>query len=321
MKAGKPLRDGVMSLTLTRVIALGALILLVSLVPLPRANAQVVGLVCLAPTSVSQCPGIPVTITGTVGSQLSVSVFVQDSDSINGFDITLKVNSSILKPVDAYLSGSLLSGGSVLLKCIGLALKQGPVCSSTDTPDTIHFAVAGPVGFLTTFPSMGLLFTAVYNVTSSTSSALVFQTGCSQSSVSGTSMCVGLSNGTILPVPENVQTATYTQAPIPTLILTVDFANVAVGKRSSTNLTLTVFSINGLSGAVSISTSLSPSNKHPPSLLLSPPTVNLVSGGLATSILTITEPANTTTGIYFITVTAQSGTASGSIQIELQVNP
>src|SRR5947207_2568648 len=104
-------------------------------------RAQLVGLVCLAPTSVNQCPAPPVTVGAAVGSQLRVSVVLQGSDSVSGFDITLKANSSLLKPVDADASGSLMSGGSVIVKCIGGVLKQGSVCSPTDTTDTIHLVM------------------------------------------------------------------------------------------------------------------------------------------------------------------------------------
>src|SRR5260370_34357598 len=74
-------------------------------------KGQLVGLVCLSPSSVAQYPAPPVTVSSPVGTQMSVYVIIQGSDGLDGFDITLKANHTIIKPADASLTGSLLSGG------------------------------------------------------------------------------------------------------------------------------------------------------------------------------------------------------------------
>src|SRR5213592_1559984 len=62
-------------------------------------------------------------------------------------------------------------------------------------------------------PTTGLLFTAIYNVTGTTPGiALGFQTGCANTSVSG-GVCVTVANGTLIPVPETIQTATFSNSP------------------------------------------------------------------------------------------------------------
>src|SRR5438094_4791538 len=82
---------------------------------LPPGQAQLTGLVCLAPAGATACPAPPVTIGGLVGAQLTVNVVIQGSDSINGFDITLKTDHTVLKPADAVAdTTSLLTGGSVI---------------------------------------------------------------------------------------------------------------------------------------------------------------------------------------------------------------
>ncbi len=145
-----------------------------------------------------------------------MNVLVQGSDAFSGFDVTLKANHTILKPVNASIGGSLLSGGTIVVECIGGVLKKGPTCLSTDNSDTIHLVMVGPAGFLTTSPVTGLLFTATYNVTGTTTTPIGYQTGYSPSSVSGSTTCVLFLNGSLSFLQETVQGATYTQAPTPT---------------------------------------------------------------------------------------------------------
>ncbi len=312
-----------MNSALNRRGRIALLLVLIGLSVLPaltvRVSGQLVGLVCLAPEGVIACPAPPVTIGGTVGSQLMVSVVLQGSDVINGFDVTLKADPSVLKSVDAVITGSLLSGGSIIVKCIGGVLKSGPTCLSTDTNDTIHLAMVVP--YFTLAPTTGLLFTAVYNVTGSANTNIGYQTGCSPSSVNGTDICVDLSDGTIVPVPENVQDATYTQLPTPTFILNADVLIATVSKRSSVTRTITATSVNGFDGIVSLTTTIAPVSKHSPSSSLAPSTVTLSSGGSGASVLTMSAASNTTQGNYVITVIGAAGMESASIQIWLQVIP
>jgi hypothetical protein len=251
-----------------------------------------------------------------------INVVLQGSDYLIGFDITLNADHTVLKPMDANVSGNMFSpGGFTIAKCIGGVLKQGVGCAATDTNDTIHLVMIAPLGFAVVPPATGLLFTAVYNVTSSISTTIGYQTGCPSSSVVGTTSCVQLVNGTTLPVPENIQTATYTQAPSPTFALTSDQPGYAVRRGSSTTAIIGVISVNGLSGQVSLSLSITHSVKHLPHLDLTPSKVALVSGGTSNSTLAISTNAKTNAGIYLITITGRSGTQSGSIQVQLYVVP
>src|SRR5215469_14665509 len=94
------------------------------------AHAQFTGTVCLVANGSSACPSSPPTITGTVGTQLRVAVFIQGSDALNGFDVTLLANHLILKPAGADLTGTVLPGPgqSVVVECIGGVLVMGNVC-------------------------------------------------------------------------------------------------------------------------------------------------------------------------------------------------
>src|SRR5437016_2207494 len=141
-------------------------------------------------------------ITGTVGTQLRVSVFIQNSTGLNGFDVTLLADHTILRPAGADLTGSVLPGPqTLLLECLSGILLSGPTCSSTDTIDTLHLAVGSTPGTITGTPTTGLLFTAIYNVTGTASStSLGFQTGCGSPSAptSDPPVCVTVANGSTI---------------------------------------------------------------------------------------------------------------------------
>ncbi len=284
-------------------------------------DAQPIGLVCLTPASTTACPAPPVTLTGSPGSQLMVSVLVQGSDAISGFDITLKTNHTVLKPAGVSLGGSLLSTGSTILLCVGVVLRTGSTCLSTDSVDTLHLVQIGPPGFLTDSPATGLLFTAVFNVTGTATSTISYQTGCSPSSVSGTTTCVLFSNGGLLFPQATVQSATFTQAPSPTFTIGSSRTEIVLGKGETDNSTISLFSLNGFAGNVALSITISPTVNHQPTVSISPSSVILSSGGSVLSLFIASARANTTKALYTVTVNASGGGVSGSVQILVDVIP
>jgi hypothetical protein len=54
-----------------------------------------VGIVCIVSSSTTSCPATPAILAGTQGTQLRVSVFIQGSSSLNGFDITLLADHNV----------------------------------------------------------------------------------------------------------------------------------------------------------------------------------------------------------------------------------
>jgi hypothetical protein len=184
------------------------------------------GEVCLAdpgfgsPTTGLCPPGLqaftgPSHSTAFPGSQLRVAVNLNNSASIiNGFDITLKANNTVLQPFDADLSGTILQGPiTILVKCIGGKVVQGNTCVQTDTIDTVHFAAVSPILSNT---KTGLLFTAIYNIVGNATGPISvgFQTGCGsvQIPTSDPPLCITIVNGGIQAVPETAQAATYSTA-------------------------------------------------------------------------------------------------------------
>lgn len=185
-------------------------------------------------------------------TQIRVAVYVNGSAGLNGFDITLLSNSSVLAPAGADLTGSILSTASgsptVVLDCVGTTLVSGSTCSATDNANTLHLAATTAPGGFVPGPATGLLFTAVYNIVGKAPGpiGIGFQTGCSQTSVAG-GVCVTIPNGTLSPDSETVQGATFdnsscaTACSIPWVAVTSSVSSVTVPQGASSGNALTLF--------------------------------------------------------------------------------
>ncbi len=242
---------------------------------------------------------------------LLLGVYVDGSGGFLAFDITMKANSSVLKPAGVDLSGSVLVGQpTIILECLGTFNLTGGGCPGpVDTPDTLRLAVA-VIGNLSPTPSTGLLFTAIYNITGTTSSAssLDFQSGCDPTSVVGTNICVAMANGTTAPVSETVQGATFNNAISPPY-LTVDSDSRIVGPMtvgSIGNLRLHLTGQNSWNSSicfclVSLTTVESSSSIR---VLLNSTNIDVPSG-LAFVSMNIT---GTTVGNFSVTVFAEYST-------------
>src|SRR5205807_201521 len=82
---------------------------------------------------------------------------------------------------------------------------------------------------------------------------------------------------------------------------------------SSAISTITMTSLNGFAGTVSLSTSVSPSGI---TASLSPTSITLTSGGTGTSTLTVTS---STVGTYTVTITGTTGSLSHQVIINVSV--
>src|SRR6267143_6005860 len=143
------------------------LLLLAAVVVIPLSTLPVhaaTGPVCLqvpssvpnpAAVSCATAPTFDAPVT-TPATQLRVGVYVQGSDPLNGFGVTLLTDPTVLKPADADLTGTVLLTAlpagtpSVIVKCIGGILKAGNSCdAATDSVSTIHFAAVAALGSIT----------------------------------------------------------------------------------------------------------------------------------------------------------------------------
>ena len=93
-------------------------------------------------------------------------------------------------------------------------------------------------------------------------------------------------------------------------------SSITISQSSSGTSNLTLTSMNGFSGTVNLSATVSPSG---PKTSLSPTSVTLVSGGSTNAVLTVKALKKTSIGNYVVTVSATSGTLSHSITISVSV--
>ena len=262
----------------------------------PLANAAFGGEVCIAQNGATACPTTVPLISSSpaaIPSQIRIAIVIDGSDGINGFDITLLTNSTVLKPAGYSIAGTILQGSpAALVNCIG---DVGVNCGARDTADTLHISIS--VNSLTTSPITGLLFTAIYNITGVTyNTPIAFQIGCNGTSVGGD--CVSITNGSTNSLPETDQTAKFTNQPYFDLQPTFGLGSVTVdhgGSNLLNPLYLNVTSINSFTGTVSLTASV-----LPPSL--STPTLPSVSITVNSVTVSPTDPQNLTTAQVVITV-------------------
>jgi len=88
---------------------------------------------------------------------------------------------------------------------------------------------------------------------------------------------------------------------------------------SSNTTTITINSINGFSGTITLSATISPQTKQSPSSTLSSTTVTVSPGSPATVLLTITTKGGTQTGNYTVTVSANSGSLTHTLTAPVSV--
>src|SRR5437879_13489048 len=111
-------------------LLLGTIFLIPATAP---AHGQFTGTVCIIPTSSSSCPSSPATIGGTVGTQLRVSVFIQGSDALNGAQVILLADHTIIKPAGTDIPGTVVPGGWIIEACSAGVLDNGAGGASQHT--------------------------------------------------------------------------------------------------------------------------------------------------------------------------------------------
>src|SRR6266480_1592584 len=323
-------RFGLFYLVRRSVILTLPLILLASVIAgittLPLAHA-LTGNVCLTdpsavPPSGSPCPASPYSFSGPFPSspqpgptQIRVGVYIDGSDGLNAYDITLLTTAATLKPAGIDLAGTVLNSGvgpaTVVLECLGGNLVAGTVCSSTDTAGTIHLAAsAAPGAPLTTAPTSGILFTAIFNITATSASiSLGFQTGCSQTSVAG-GVCVTIANGSTTPDAETVQAATFNNSggnsalEYYTIVANITSTTTQLGSLSGRSVLITVNFPNTQplfgSTSVTLTTAVSAGFTAP----------NF--GGNPSTVCSTFDPSNNCTTVMSLS-TATAGTYSATV--------
>ncbi len=114
----------------------------------------------------------------------------------------------------------------------------------------------------------------------------------------------------------------YYGAPVflPSLSLAASPLSMSVSHGSTGSSTLTLTSLNGFTGTLSLSANTSPATSVPPCTMFSPANIVLSSGGTGASALTLSTTNNTTPGAYNVTLTAQNGSLSISVIVVVTIN-
>jgi cohesin domain-containing protein len=179
-----------------------------------------VGVVCIAQLDTVGCPSTPPTFSGNPGANLTVLVNIQNSNTTNGFDISIMTDPTILNPVAINYAGTVEPQPLFLvLECINGQLVVGSRCLPTDVPGVARLALVS-LGTSTTPPTTGTLFAITFQILRAQATNIGYQTGCTSSSVAGTTTCVSITDGTSNPVPvtiidpEFVQTAMFSNIPV-----------------------------------------------------------------------------------------------------------
>jgi len=291
----------------------------------------------------------------TPNHQVQIGLYVNGSDSLNGWDITLLADHTKLVPVSVDPSHSLVgpenipgASLSIVALCFQGLSKVGN-CLATDTIDTLHYSVVG--GKTTASPSSGLLFTAVYNITGTTpvgGISIGYQVNCmGAQSIPG--QCVAILTGTPIPAPETSMTAVFDNSGTPSTggsgTSGVPFITASSSANSLTLLvgqsgpvTITATAQNGWPGPAACippapgcsADSILFTEAHTPSLSvgLAPGTTCLTSGtSCSTPAINIKAP--TTKGNYSVTffanyvansfTTGQNNTLDAPVSVFIRV--
>ncbi len=277
------------------------MILLVSILPAQLLNvrAQSTGLVCVNETPFANCPVLPPTI-GPVFFRGQAVVNVVGSQLFNGFDISVKANQTILNATLISNIGNIFQSAGGTVSVVAECINGHPVTGSCRAQDGPGVATISAVSNVLVMG--GNLFNITYgNPLTNGTTPVTFQAGCT--GTSNDSSCVTLFNNSMID-PENLQGATFT---------TGDFSIAAspssqtVTGGSSTSFTVTVTSINGFTGTVSLATYVNPVESQGPTSSLSSPSVNLpTSGSSATLTLTVSTTSSSPPGTYMMIVFGES---------------
>jgi hypothetical protein len=113
----------------------------------------------------------------------------------------------------------------------------------------------------------------------------------------------------------------YGSCGFPVLDFTLASNSTQIGlvQGSSASASLTLTSVNGFSGTVSLALTVSPNLPSGPSIALNATTISLQPGGSGNAILALNASNSTTVGAYNITVTASTPLRSHTVSIILQV--
>ncbi len=226
---------------------------------------------------------------------------------MNGFDIYVKTDPSILKAMSFDLTGTILGANYIeVVHCIDM---DGTGCSPYTTGLGVVRVAAVALGYATPVSTTGRLFSIRYNITSLSAGVIGFQTGCSPSSTSVNDCVLVVLGYQIVPVIIDPGIS----GPGDFLMTSGQDTPLTVPKNTFRFASVTVASINGYYGGIGLSVTVTP-KKGPFGLksdfYISTIGVFLPPGTSTILIVQVSALALTPPGDYSVTITGTSGSLS-----------
>jgi hypothetical protein len=207
-----------------------------------------------------------------------------------------------------------------------LSVLASQSASSTITVNTFNL-FSGNVSFSTTVTPTSVTVGSALTATMIPSSVLVAPGGIASSKLTVTTAASSLGNYTVLVqgTSGNLTRFASVSVNIGDFGIAANPTSLSISLGSSGTSTLTLTSLNGFSGSLSLSAQVSPASltaglsPSNPTASFSPSVVNLQSQQTSSSTLTVSASLLTTPGTYVVTVTATIGNVSHNTQVTVTV--
>ncbi len=263
--------------------------------------------------------------TAAYKSLIDIQGFVfWDPDHVNESDHNF--SGWEIHPVTAWRISNTSSDFELSASPSSLAVLSTQSAYSDITVNTFNL-FTGSVSFSTTVSSSSNTVGAPPTATMNPSNVTVVSGGIADSKLTIAAAASSLGNYTILVTGTN---GSLTRATTVSVDI-VDFGvaanpislSIPIGSSSTTTLTLT--SVNGFSGSVSLTAKVTPTSltaglsPAQPTAALSSSAVNLQPSGTASATLTVSASLLTTPGTYIVTITATSGNVSHTTSVTVTV--
>ena len=263
--------------------------------------------------------------TAAYKSLIDIQGFVfWDADHVNESDHNF--SGWEIHPVTAWRISNTSSDFELSASPSSLAILSSQSANSDITVNTFNL-FTGNVSFSTTVSSTSNTVGAPPTATMNPSYVMVASGGIAKSKLTISAAASSLGNYTIRVTGTN---GSLTRA-VTVSVDIVDFGvaanptslSISIGSSGTSTLTLT--SVNGFSGSVSLTAKVAPSSltaglsPAQPTAVLSSSAVSLQPGGTGSATLTVSASLLTTPGTYVVTITATSGNVSHTTSVTVTV--
>ncbi len=243
----------------------------------------------------------------TSGTTVTYQVKVANIDPFNGWDISVQTDPTAINPNTVSITGNLLAANfsQTVFEIIDCVNGAGRGCTATDGPGIVHSAAVALSNATQSGPSSGLLFTIAYTAGTGVFSPVHI-------------LSATVSNGTSTPVSFMARDGSYGTSQADFLI-DVDsrFLDIPLGSSSISTVSLT--SLNGFTGTVGLTATVSPVITSGPTTSFNRPSPMLSAGGTNSSTLTVSASPTATISNYNITIHGSSGSLTHSLTIFVRV--